>query len=389
MFSSPSRQTTPTGKVEVVTYRRRKTNEALARCQARLPGETVGIPKSHPPQPVRTPYVPPAGGSASTRLIHEKDAKIEQLRGEKDQLLGRLQNTQIDLEKTLQDLRRSEIAKDTLRKSLKQAQEQLRTTDLDPAAVKRLEGEVKRLTNELAIADDALAAADKRNAELASKLQSAKDIIESLHTERDELIRERDRMEDLLKGGNDDDIKRLLAENSSLKKELAAAQAEAKKLSSEKKRDSAQIAALRERLSTVEGRLAELQEENASYQNRIAALSDKLRSTEAKLAQGVGGGADNKLMVAAAEENKALRAIVKRQIMQQAWRKEAKELVMAELVRSGEASRGPDRQHRAARRRGDGFHARRAGTPPPQRLPGRRLHPTREPRARQVSRAGR
>ena len=39
-------------------------------------------------------------------------------------------------------------------------------------------------------------------------------------------------------------------------------------------------------------------------------------------------------------ENKALRGIVKRQIMQQAWRKQAKELVLAELTRQGVASRG-------------------------------------------------
>ena len=80
--------------------------------------------------------------------------------------------------------------------------------------------------------------------------------------------------------------------------------------------------------------MAAIQQENSQFQQKIVDLSDKLKLTEDKLAKSL-ESPDGRKSIAqeALIENKALRGIVKRQIMQQAWRKQAKELVLAELTR--------------------------------------------------------
>jgi len=210
---------------------------------------------------------------------------------------------------------------------------------IDPEKTKRLQSDVKRLNNELAIASEALEATNTRNDTLQTEITRANNMLASLSTERDELQNERLRMEELYKGAKDGDVKHLLAENQKLHRELTDTKKEVQRLAGEKHRDTAQIAALRERLSTVETRLAALQKENVDYQKRIAALSSKLRRTEANLAKTTPQNGDPALTQAAIDENRALRGIVRRQIMQQSWRQQAKELVVAQLKDRGADSR--------------------------------------------------
>lgn len=335
----------PGWRPEVVNFRRGKVNEAVARCRPRVPGtgaNTVGV-KNYP-SPDRIPtHLPPAsvarGGTASQQLLNEKETQIRRLRAISEEHLRKRQQAQEMYHATLQELKRSQLAQSTLIEDLKRTQAQLAAADNDPEAIKRLQADVKRLNNELAIANEALEAADKRNETLEAELGRANDVIASLTTERDELQKERERTLELLKGSDDDDVKALLAENQKLKTELAAAKKEVKRLAGEKERDTAQIAALRQRLGEVEGRLAELQRENSAYEERIAALSSKLRRTEANLQEAMGPDGGAALAKSALEENEALRAIVTRQIKQQAWRKQAKELVIAQILEQGADSR--------------------------------------------------
>ncbi|MEE3176883.1 MAG: tetratricopeptide repeat protein, partial [Verrucomicrobiota bacterium] len=243
--------------------------------------------------------------------------------------------------KAVKDLQTSQGAQASLMNELKDAQEKLDSEKLDSAAEKKLKVEIAHLQNDIALVNESFLKAKKRNTELEQELVKVKSSTDSIDAQRAELKIERTRIEELLNGVSDNDVKKLLAENLTLKKQLSEARTEVQRLSSEKARDAEQIAALRDKIKGVEERLAAIQQENSEYQERIADLSSKLKITENNLSKALESpkGKDS-IAQAALIENKTLRSIVKRQIMQQAWRKQAKELVLEELTRQGVASRG-------------------------------------------------
>ena len=320
---------------EVLNYRRRKVNEAINRCRKNLPTEKIdnqvpGLPNDLSPK---------INNQAS--LLERRDATIKQLELARKKLQGNLQKTQLDYKKAVKDLQTSQGAQASLMNELKDAQEKLDSEKLDSAAEKKLKVEIAHLQNDIALVNESFLKAKKRNTELEQELVKVKSSTDSIDAQRAELKIERTRIEELLNGVSDNDVKKLLAENLKLKKQLSEARTEVQRLSSEKERDAEQIATLRNKIKGVEERLAAIQQENSEYQERIADLSSKLKITENNLSKALESpkGKDS-IAQAALIENKTLRSIVKRQIMQQAWRKQAKELVLEELTRQGVASRG-------------------------------------------------
>jgi len=320
---------------EVLNYRRRKVNEAINRCRKNLPTEKIdnqvpGLPNDLSPK---------INNQAS--LLERRDATIKQLELARKKLQENLQKTQLDYKKAVKDLQTSQGAQASLMNELKDAQEKLDSEKLDSAAEKKLKVEIAHLQNDIALVNESFLKAKKRNTELEQELVKVKSSTDSIDAQRAELKIERTRIEELLNGVSDNDVKKLLAENLKLKKQLSEARTEVQRLSSEKERDAEQIATLRNKIKGVEERLAAIQQENSEYQERIADLSSKLKITENNLSKALESpkGKDS-IAQAALIENKTLRSIVKRQIMQQAWRKQAKELVLEELTRQGVASRG-------------------------------------------------
>ena len=320
---------------EVLNYRRRKVNEAINRCRKNLPSEKIdnqvpGLPNDLSPK---------INNQAS--LLERRDATIKQLELARKKLQENLQKTQLDYKKAVKDLQTSQGAQASLMNELKDAQEKLDSEKLDSAAEKKLKVEIAHLQNDIALVNESFLKAKKRNTELEQELVKVKSSTDSIDAQRAELKIERTRIEELLNGVSDNDVKKLLAENLKLKKQLSEARTEVQRLSSEKERDAEQIATLRNKIKGVEERLAAIQQENSEYQERIADLSSKLKITENNLSKALESpkGKDS-IAQAALIENKTLRSIVKRQIMQQAWRKQAKELVLEELTRQGVASRG-------------------------------------------------
>ena len=320
---------------EVLNYRRRKVNEAINRCRTNLPSEKIdnqvpGLPNDLSPK---------INNQAS--LLERRDATIKQLELARKKLQENLQKTQLDYKKAVKDLQTSQGAQASLMNELKDAQEKLDSEKLDSAAEKKLKTEIAHLQNDIALVNESFLKAKKRNTELEQELVKVKSSTDSIDAQRAELKIERTRIEELLNGVSDNDLKKLLAENLKLKKQLSEARTEVQRLSSEKERDAEQIATLRNKIKGVEERLAAIQQENSEYQERIADLSSKLKITENNLSKALESpkGKDS-IAQAALIENKTLRSIVKRQIMQQAWRKQAKELVLEELTRQGVASRG-------------------------------------------------
>jgi len=321
---------------EVLNYRRRKVNEAIDRCRKNLPDEKIdnevpGIPNK--------PSTNSDNNQAS--LLERRDAAIKQLELSRKKLQVNLQRTQLDYKKAVKDLQTSQGAQASLMNELKDAREKLDSEKLDSENAKKLKVEIAHLQNDLALVNESFLKAKKRNTELEQEITKVKSSTDSIEAQRAELKIERTRIQELLNGVSDNDVKKLLAENLTLKNQLSEARTEVQRLSSEKERDAEQIASLRNKIKGVEERLATIQQENSEYQERITDLSSKLKTTENNLAEALKSpkGKDS-IAQAALIENKTLRSIVKRQIMQQAWRKQAKELVLEELTRQGVASRG-------------------------------------------------
>lgn len=317
---------------EVLDYRRRKVNEAIDRCRKSVPkDERPNINNPEPNNP----------NNNAANILDQRDETIKKLEAAKQQLTENLQKTQADYNKAINDLKTSKEAQTSLANELALAQNKLETGGLGEDKEKTLREEIAHLQNDLAIVNESFVKAKKRNTELQAEIEKVKDSTDSIEAQKAELQIERQRIQELINGVTDDDLKKLLAENTTLKKELSDARTEVQRLSSEKERDAEEIASLKLRIKTVEDRLAAIQLENSEYQEKIVGLSEKLKSTENKLAKAL-ESPDGRRSIAqeALNENKTLRSIVKRQIMQQAWRKQAKELVLAELTRQGVASRG-------------------------------------------------
>ena len=317
---------------EVLDYRRRKVNEAIDRCRKSVPkDERPNINNPEPNNP----------NNNAANILDQRDETIKKLEAAKQQLTENLQKTQADYNKAINDLKTSKEAQTSLANELALAQNKLEIGGLEEDKEKTLREEIAHLQNDLAIVNESFDKAKKRNTELQAEIEKVKDSTDSIEAQKAELQIERQRIQELINGVTDDDLKKLLAENTTLKKELSDARTEVQRLSSEKERDAEEIASLKLRIKTVEDRLAAIQLENSEYQEKIVSLSEKLKSTENKLAKAL-ESPDGRRSIAqeALNENKTLRSIVKRQIMQQAWRKQAKELVLAELTRQGVASRG-------------------------------------------------
>ena len=317
---------------EVLDYRRRKVNEAIDRCRKSVPkDERPNINNPEPNNP----------NNNAANILDQRDETIKKLEAAKQQLTENLQKTQADYNKAINDLKTSKEAQTSLANELALAQNKLETGGLGEDKEKTLREEIAHLQNDLATVNESFVKAKKRNTELQAEIEKVKDSTDSIEAQKAELQIERQRIQELINGVTDDDLKKLLAENTTLKKELSDARTEVQRLSSEKERDAEEIASLKLRIKTVEDRLAAIQLENSEYQEKIVGLSEKLKSTENKLAKAL-ESPDGRRSIAqeALNENKTLRSIVKRQIMQQAWRKQAKELVLAELTRQGVASRG-------------------------------------------------
>ncbi|MEC8659560.1 MAG: tetratricopeptide repeat protein [Verrucomicrobiota bacterium] len=317
---------------EVLDYRRRKVNEAIDRCRKSVPkDERPNINNPEPNNP----------NNNAANILDQRDETIKKLEAAKQQLTENLQKTQADYNKAINDLKTSKEAQTSLANELALAQNKLETGGLGEDKEKTLREEIAHLQNDLAIVNESFVKAKKRNTELQAEIEKVKDSTDSIEAQKAELQIERQRIQELINGVTDDDLKKLLAENTTLKNELSDARTEVQRLSSEKERDAEEIASLKIRIKTVEDRLAAIQLENSEYQEKFVGLSEKLKSTENKLAKAL-ESPDGRRSIAqeALNENKTLRSIVKRQIMQQAWRKQAKELVLAELTRQGVASRG-------------------------------------------------
>lgn len=161
--------------------------------------------------------------------------------------------------------------------------------------------------------------------------------------QRDVAVKERDaasakslglqaEVDDLKKKTGSAEMKRLVAENERLKKEIVEAQKQVETLKADAGRKDKEIAELRGQLTGLQGQLADLRKESATYQTQVADLTKQLKEVQS--------GMEGKIATTPelTQENEMLRGIIMRQLRTQHRQQTAKDLMIAELQKMESAS---------------------------------------------------
>jgi len=219
-----------------------------------------------------------------------------------------------------------------------------------------LDLQLQQNAKKLTAAEQAEKAANEKLATATTSLNSMQQERDKLSTEREKLLKERDEamksrdtsakerdaatasvlgmkieMEDIRKKTGSGEMKKLIAENDRLRKELGEAQKQVATLQADSTRKDQEIATLRGQLTTLQGQLTTLRQESATFQTQVADLTRQLK----ELKEMPAGSEPNALIT---EENEMLRNIIMRQLRMQNRQQTAKELVIAELSKMENAS---------------------------------------------------
>jgi Tfp pilus assembly protein PilF/predicted nucleic acid-binding Zn-ribbon protein len=320
----------PDWQPSVVDYRRKEIREAFARIMAQLP-ENSPLRAAPTASRQNYPSLPRDDRSPARLTPDSRTQRLDQIAGDSQRLLDELELKRASLEKTQSLLTQSRRAQEDLANRLRDAENRLAKGGAD-TDTRALKGEIARLQSELNIANDSITANDARFTELKAAHEKANTEIAALKSERDEIAAERDQLSVLLKEAENGEMTALLAENSSLKSQLKDATETIRNLTADNTAKAEEINTLKTRIKDIEGQLVKLREENDESKRRLAALADKLRKTSAQLnetvAQSREGVGEDIL-----KENQVLQGIIKRQLMQQARRHDAKQLVMSQLAK--------------------------------------------------------
>jgi Flp pilus assembly protein TadD len=177
----------------------------------------------------------------------------------------------------------------------------------------------------------ALVAAEKKTAEAEKRAQEANQKVTAVEKDRDaksaQLLGLKTEIDQLKKRKpselESESMKKLLAENDRLKKELESAQRQIVNLKSEATRKDQEIAKLRTEITTFQGEIAKLRQQSGTYQTQVADLTLQLKQLQEKKP------ADMPPEVV--QDNAVLREIIMRQLRSQYRQQQARELVIAEL----------------------------------------------------------
>jgi len=130
---------------------------------------------------------------------------------------------------------------------------------------------------------------------------------------------------------NNEEIKKLLAENERLKTQLTDAQKQVVALKADSSRKDQEISQLRTQVTTLQGEMATLKQQSSTYQIQVAELTLQLKTLQEEKAKPT-------MSPELTQENATLREIVMRQLRSQYRQQQAKDLVIAELQKMQGAS---------------------------------------------------
>jgi len=380
-------QTHPEWQPGMLANRRGLTQQAITRVQARLSQPAAAAPAPTPAAaPVPAPAAMPvfsgapaaapdpgilAAPAAAMPSLSDVLSQWEQnYRQRMLQLETQNNQMQMDLTKWQQwyqwastEITTARSDKDALAGKTAALEQAIETMKQEVAAGRAANSQLESLVKEKLSLEveyrkstQRLTAAEQAAKEASQKLADASLRISSLEKERNQLLGERDaavKQRDEAIASRDtavaernklsaqnlgmqteiealkkrapagDDVKKILAENERLKKDLATAQKQVATLQSDITRKDQEITQLRGQITTLQTEMATLRQQSASYQTQVAELTLQLKTLQ--------DGNPATMTPEMTQENQLLREIVMRQLRSQYRQQQAKDLVLAEL----------------------------------------------------------
>jgi Flp pilus assembly protein TadD len=195
--------------------------------------------------------------------------------------------------------------------------ERKKSNEVTTAQLKQLQ----QLEQTLKQKDSEITSANNRIASLQKELQESKDAFQEVRTERDNILRERDHMAELLKLSENGRIQQLIEQNMGLAKELREAKERVERINQNNEETNDQLAGALRDLTITKTKIIALQREKRAQEQRLADLEQQLLNNEKALASGDAA--------ANSEEADTLREIIKRQLRLQERNKLAAEHLLA------------------------------------------------------------
>ncbi len=373
----------PVWEVQMLTYRRQKLQDAIARVETKIatPAAAQPVPTPAPNEaPASAPKlsVGPVGDapqsatgdlpSLSDFLTNYEKAyrgRIEQLDQQNKQYEADLLKWTKWYEWASGELKASKETTNALAQRGAQLEQAVAQMEKEAAAGRASAGELRALkqhqaetTAQLLQAQQKLANVERSTKDTVQRLADSTASLAKLQAERDETLKQRDEAVqkantanserdklaaeslgmkselDLLKrtmgsGSNKD----MLAKNEELRKELTTARAQIDTLKGDLTKKDAEITQLKGQLTSVQGELTTLRQQNTAYQTQVAELTTQLKDVQSKMSAGTPEAPE------VAAENQMLRGIILRQLRAQARGQEAKSNIIAELKKTENASK--------------------------------------------------
>lgn len=190
-----------------------------------------------------------------------------------------------------------------------------------------LRRQMQELSNQLAEKDVELARANQTISGLTHELAEARASFSEMRDERDTLLRERDQLATLLHLNEGSRINELIEQNMSLVRQLREANERVDLLSGDGNATKDSLTEAMRDLAVAKAQINRLQQEKRGQEKRIDELTEKLREEERALAMGFGADPD---------EAETLREIIRRQLLIQERRRQAREVLIEAARHRGE-----------------------------------------------------
>lgn len=190
-----------------------------------------------------------------------------------------------------------------------------------------LRRQMQELTNRLGEKDAELARANQTIASLTRELVESRAAFSEMRDERDTLLRERDQLATLLHLNEGSRINELIEQNMGLVRQLREANERVDFLSRDGNAAKDDLTEAKRDLVMAKAQINRLQQEKRAQDQRIIELTEKLRDEERALAAGFG---------ADPAEAETLREIIRRQLLIQERRRQAREVLLEAARHRGE-----------------------------------------------------
>lgn len=335
----------PTWQTEMLDNRRKKVRRDYARYQDlaldQKNVDDMGLPQRSPGGPgiavkprSRPGVIAPLPRAATPRQKYQQlQREVDTLRESRNKLITQSQEQQSHTMASNRALGKERERVAQLETQLANAQVELKR--LDGVGVVALKNQVEALTKQLETATAGLTEANKQNREFLAEFERIENERQQMSLQLEEVTRQRDDMTAIIKGLQTGDSTLALAtENSKLREMLNVAQRRVDELELDRLENEAEIASLKEEVSQLKMELVLLKNENAEAQQRLVDMQALLDGNAQQSTFNPPSVQDE----AVRQENEVLREIIDRQLKQQKFRQEKREIVIAELEALEEGS---------------------------------------------------